>query len=251
MLNYVAFMAVILASNVIQGITGFAGTILAMPPSLKLVGYGVAKPVLNTLGLFSGAYVLAEKGSKVVWGEVRRIVAVMAVGIVAGFFIRDVFSGREQLLYRLLGVFVVALALQGAWKLWCGRGDGDGEAEPVPERPGAGSIALLAAAGVVHGIFVCGGPLLIGYLTKRVREKESFRATISTVWIFLNGLILVQDILAGSWTLELVLVQLATIPFLLLGMFIGSKLCARMDQRAFLWLTYVLLLVSGATLLVK
>lgn len=34
MMHYALFFLVILAANVIQGITGFAGTILAMPPSL-------------------------------------------------------------------------------------------------------------------------------------------------------------------------------------------------------------------------
>ncbi len=53
-MNQVLFLLVILLANIIQGITGFAGTILAMPPSLMLVGYAVAKPVLNVLGLLSG-----------------------------------------------------------------------------------------------------------------------------------------------------------------------------------------------------
>lgn len=50
MMNYILFLLVILLTNIIQGITGFAGTILAMPPGLMLVGYPVAKPVLNVLG---------------------------------------------------------------------------------------------------------------------------------------------------------------------------------------------------------
>ena len=57
MMNYILFLLVILLTNIIQGITGFAGTILAMPPGLMLVGYPVAKPVLNVLGLLSGIYV--------------------------------------------------------------------------------------------------------------------------------------------------------------------------------------------------
>ena len=38
-MNTVLFYIIIFLTNVIQGITGFAGTILAMPPSLILVGY--------------------------------------------------------------------------------------------------------------------------------------------------------------------------------------------------------------------
>ena len=48
-MNTVLFYIIIFLTNVIQGITGFAGTILAMSPSLILVGYDVAKPILNVL----------------------------------------------------------------------------------------------------------------------------------------------------------------------------------------------------------
>ena len=48
-MNYIAFYIVIFLTNVIQGITGFAGTILAMPPGLMLVGYDVEIPILNLL----------------------------------------------------------------------------------------------------------------------------------------------------------------------------------------------------------
>ena len=100
-------------------------------------------------------------------------------------------------------------------------------------------------------ISVSGGPLLIGYLTRKVRDKVSFRATISTIWIFLNSLILFDDIRAGLWDLHLVSIQLLSVPFMLAGMFIGGKLYAIMSQKLFMVITYILLLISGASLLMK
>jgi uncharacterized membrane protein YfcA len=96
-----------------QGITGFACTILAMPFSLMLVGYPVAKPVLNVLGLLSGVYVFLEQKKQVQWKEVRTIVLIMAAGIFLGIYIKGLFAGREQFLIRALGVFVIILGLQG------------------------------------------------------------------------------------------------------------------------------------------
>ena len=40
------FLLVLFVSNVIQAITGFAGTVLAMPPSVYLLGLDHAKVVL-------------------------------------------------------------------------------------------------------------------------------------------------------------------------------------------------------------
>ena len=264
-MGYAVFFLVILLSNIIQGITGFAGTILAMPPSLMLVGYDTAKPVLNVLGLLSGIYVLAGHRKHVCWGELKKIVAVMAAGIVGGIFLKGFFAGRERALYVLLGLFVVCLSLQGLhklWRDWLGtQEDAAAGAEAAAEaKAAAGAKAaeakaalylLLGLAGIVHGIFVSGGPLLIGYLTKRIQDKVSFRATISTVWVVLNTIILLDDIRSGLWNPELVKIQVASIPFLLAGMAVGSRLYAKMSQRLFMLITYVLLFVSGISLLIK
>lgn len=275
-MGYAVFFLVILLSNIIQGITGFAGTILAMPPSLMLVGYDTAKPVLNVLGLLSGIYVFAGHRKHVCWGELKKIVAVMAAGIVGGIFLKGFFAGRERVLYALLGLFVVCLSLQGLHKLWrdwlgtqedaaagaeaaeakaaAGAKTADAKAAAEGKAAGpdkAGLYLLLGLAGIVHGIFVSGGPLLIGYLTKRIQDKVSFRATISTVWVVLNTIILLDDIRSGLWNPELVKIQVASIPFLLAGMAVGSRLYAKMSQRLFMLITYVLLFVSGISLLIK
>lgn len=244
MIPYILFLAIILAANIIQGITGFAGTILAMPFSLMLVGYPVAKPVLNVLGLLSGIYVFAGNRNHVDWRELKKIVLWMAAGIVGGILIRGLFTGRESILYKLLGIFVIALAVQGLLSAFRST-----EKVAKPESPA--SVLLLPTAGVVHGIFVSGGPLLIGYLTKKISDKSSFRATISTVWVFLNTLILLDDIRSGFWNLELLKIQLISIPFLLAGMYIGGKLYAKMSQQLFMKITYILLFISGVSLLVK
>ena len=244
MMHYALFFLVILAANVIQGITGFAGTILAMPPSLMLVGYPVAKPVLNVLGLLSGVYVFAGNRRHVNWQELKKIVLIMAAGILGGILIKGLFEGKEQLLYKLLGLFVIFLAVQGLYH--CFR-----TTDKPPKPASKYSTLILPVAGVVHGIFVSGGPLLIGYLTKKITDKTAFRATISTVWVFLNSLILFDDIRSGLWTLDLLKIQLISIPCLLAGMFLGGKLYAKMSQQLFMKITYVLLFLSGVSLLVK
>lgn len=250
-LQTILFFVVILLCNIMHGITGFAGTILAMPFGIMLVGYDVAKPVLNVLAIISGVYIFVGRYKNVNWRELAKIVAVMALGIFGGIYIRGLFVGRESILYKILGIFVIALALQGLWKSL--RPAPSAGPRAVGQGRAAALLAdlILVAAGIVHGIFVAGGPLLTSYMTKRDMDKETFRATISTCWVFLNSLILVSDIRAGLWTPYLLKIQLLSIPFLLLAMWIGSKLVARMSQDLFMKITYALLFISGLSLLVK
>lgn len=248
-MTYIVFYILITLCNIIHGITGFAGTVLAMPFSIMLVGYATAKPVLNWLGLVAGVYVFIGNRQHVNWKELKKIVVVMAIGILCGSFLKGFFIGtpREQVMYIALGLFIISLSVNGMIKVL----------KPKKEEPKAVKSSnlpnvLLAGAGLVHGIFVSGGPLLIGYLTSRgVTDKVSFRATISTCWVFLNGLILATELIGGDWSVSLATTALISTPFMLVGMYIGGKLCARMSQQLFLKLTYVLLFISGFTLLIK
>ena len=243
----ILFFIIIFLANIIHGITGFAGTVLAMPFSIRLVGYEVAKPILNVLGILSGLYVFAGNRKQVEWKEVCKIVGIMTVGILGGIFIKGLFAGKQAILYKLLGLFVIALAVLGLVKVF----EGEKTKTENEQRFSRWNYILLPLAGIVHGIFVSGGPLLISYLTTRIKDKDRFRATISTVWIFLNTVILLDDIRSGYWTKELLEVQMISVPFLFAGMFIGGCLVKRMSQKKFMKITYVLLIISGLSLLVK
>lgn len=238
-MNYVVFLLIILAANIVQGITGFAGTILAMPFSLILVGYGTAKPILNVLGILSGVYVFWYQKDYVDYKELKKIVLIMSVGIAAGIALKSLFADNEILLYHLLGGFIIFLGIKGM--VW----------PAVRIQIPILNPLILIVSGIVHGMFVCGGPLLIGYLSAKVRDKQAFRATISTVWIILNTIVLIDDCRMGYWNPKMVLLLLSAVPFLFSGMYFGTKLYAKMSQAFFIKITYILLSISGLTLVLK
>ncbi len=121
-MKYPIFFLIIFLTNIIQGITGFAGTILAMPPGLMLVGYETAKPILNVLGLLSGVYVWITNGKQADKKELKKVVLVMAAGMAAGFGLKALFAGKEEILYKCLGIFVMGLAVSGLHTSFKARG---------------------------------------------------------------------------------------------------------------------------------
>ena len=266
-MNELLFYLVILGSNIIQGITGFAGSILAMPFAMRLMGIGTAVPVLNAAGILCGIWVIAGKENRrsIDRRELIRVIAVMGVCVLAGIAVRSLLTGQATVLYRILGCIALALGVEGLIRRIRNRAGNGASADgsradrsPADGSPAGGTIgakvlsfALLAAAGLVHGMFVCGGPLLIAYLTTRIQDKTAFRATISAVWIFLNGLILITQLAAGSWSPELLRVTGIAIPFLFGGMFLGGLLYRRMSREFFMILTYVLLIIAGLSLFFK
>ncbi len=109
---------------------------------------------------------------------------------------------------------------------------------------------ILLLAGVIHGMFVSGGPLLIVYAVKRLPEKNQFRATVSMIWVALDIFLIVKQAMAGLMTGFTLSVTLWSVPALIAGVFIGNRLAAKMTQEFFLKLLYILLVISGVSLLI-
>ena len=131
MAKKILFLLVVFFTNIIQGITGFAGTMLAMPPSVMLVGFDTAKPILNALGLLSGIYIVAANRKSVNKKEFLKIVAVMTVSMLAGFALRNVLAGRERVMYILLGTVVILTAAWGIYKSFLRKGGEHGHGKAV------------------------------------------------------------------------------------------------------------------------
>lgn len=243
MLNKILFLIIIFLSNIIQCITGFAGTVLAMPFSVMLVGFDMARPVLNVLGLLASVFVLVTGFRHIDKKELLKITLLMSVGIAFGIPLKNILEGSGDVLYKILGVLVIIFAVMNAYLFYSKK-------EPKP-MPKAVEIALLLLAGVVHGIFVCGGPLLVTYASIKLTDKDRFRSTLSAVWIILNGIIAVDDLRGNVFTGEALTVMWISTVVLILAFIVGNLIFKKMSKKVFLNLTYVLMIISGISLLLR
>ena len=77
----------------------------------------------------------------------------MAAGIVGGILIRGMLAGREQMLYRILGIFVILLSIQGLAKQLQIPGSTQRQKDVLIQTHDTPLLyLLLAAAGIIHGI---------------------------------------------------------------------------------------------------
>lgn len=242
-MNNVLFLIVVFLTNIVQCITGFAGTVLAMPFSVMLVGYDTAKPVLNLLGLLASVYVVAVCFKSINKRLLFKMTAFMLFGMAAGMFLKRYIAGNPTLLYRLLGTIVIVFAVLNAVRFYAHKDD--------IRLPTPVSLILLLTAGVVHGLFVCGGPLLVTYAGEKIKDKNEFRGTLSAAWIILNGIMFVTDIVEGSFTLPVIKISLVSALVLVFALIIGNLLSKKMSRALFLQITYVLMLISGVSLFFK
>ena len=242
MQNFI-FLIVVLLTNIIQCVTGFAGTVLAMPFSVMLIGLAPAKAILNVLGAAASVGVLARGYKYVNRKEFFKMTGFLLPGIVAGYFLSPYLVKLQKPAYLLLGGIVIFFAALNFIKLFT---------KKEAKAPGNTlSAVILLASGLVHGVFVCGGPLLVTYAGRKLTDKQEFRATLSAVWIVLNGLMIFSDAFNGYFDAPTLKLLALSLPVLAAAVVIGNLIADKLSKKAFLILSYALMLISGISLLLK
>ncbi len=228
----IVFYLIIFFTHIIQAVVGVGGTMLAMPPSILLVGADTAKVVLNLLALLMCAWIAVRHLSLINKKELLKIVVGMLIGMQAGMWIYARFP--LDILMKVYGAVIILIALKN---LFFQR---EGETYPKPVL-----LAILLIAGIIHGMFVSGGALLVIYMASVIEEKGEFRATISAVWTVLDGYLLVTQVLSGLYTRQnMEMAAIAIVP-LILALVIGNRIHDWIPQQLFVRATYALLIVSG------
>ncbi len=235
MLEEILFQVVLFLSNTIQTITGFAGTLLAMPLSIRLVGVEEAKAVLNIFTLLACLLIAVENRKHINVQILAKMVAGMMVGMVIGVWLFERIP--LDILLNLYAVLVIAVALKKMF------------VKKEIHLPGVAMIFVLLAAGIIHGMFLSGGALLVIYAVSVLKDKDEFRATVAPVWVILNAMLIVPHAKAGYYTSEILRAICISIIPLAFSIFVGNFLYKKISQQHFLKLTYVLLIISGASLL--
>lgn len=231
------YLLLVFSFNMIQTIGACAGSMLAMPFAILLLGADSARVVVNAVGFVSFVYPLLRCYRDIDWREVVKIGIFMAIGVTcAQLWIDVLYQDFILLLYSLL---VIAAALRNFLMK---------KALALPQTV---DYLILLAAGVIHGAFLSGGALLILYSMSHLRGKNAQRGTLSFIWLLLNGYMLILFTRQGLYTgANLHWVLIGLIPAML-GVFLGDRLQQRLDGERFRFFTNCMVLLSGLVLLIN
>ena len=232
----VLFLLIVLAAFTVQSLTGFGGPLTAMPLGISAVGLATAKPVVTLCAWLSAAIVALKNRKDIVYPELFKMTGTMLVFMLAGLWLfKNVQMNFLQVIY---GIIVMCI---GVKKLFFPSD------KPMPKWVSPLAICL---AGVMQGLFVSGGSFLVIYAVGAIPEKQKFRATLSGVWALLNIFLLGSYFFDGSFTRSVISASLLSLIPLTAAVVCGSLLAGKLNQKVFLKVAYILLIVSGAVLLI-
>ncbi len=234
----ILFILIIFISNIIQTITGFAGTVLAMPLSLKLVGENEAKPVLNLVALLVSLYIVIRHIKDIDWKHFLVILLTVGAGFGTGYAVELIPMNHKILLYIYASlIIVISVAFFFI----------DFEKVNLPKWL---MIIFLFLGGIMHKLFVSGGPFVVVYGLHELKDKNKFRATLSLLWIILNSMMFATQCIEGMFNEKVWILFAIGAGATIVSLLIGSLIAPKLSKKVFMKITCVLLLISGVTLLV-
>lgn len=233
----ILFVIILMLANIIQAITGFAGGPLAMPPCIALVGLNDAKAAITLIFLVSTAAVTFMNIKLINAKKLAIMIVFMIVGMIPGLWLFDKLPQKT-----LMIVYGVIVVLIGFWKMFA-KGNTD------LSKPW--NYVALVVAGCMQGMFTSGGPFLVLYATGAMKDKKEFRATVSAVWVVLNIYLCSNMYRHGMYNGHAINLTLYSAIPVAVGIVIGNLINKKIKQETFLKLVYILLILSGGTLLLN
>ena len=239
MIETAALAGIAFLGALIFGITGFGAALVTIPLATHLVPLKFALALFVIVDLAAAVSVGLENPRNAVRREWTRLVPMILAGTALGVTLLVNLPRAVGML--LLGIFVIGFALYTL-------------RPHARQRIVSSAWAWAAgfAGGITSTLFGAGGPPYAIYLSQRGLTKEQFRATLGLATLTSISVRLVAFVLTGLlFDAKVWLTALAAVPGCLLGIWIARRIFARISREALMRAVAVLLLATGASLIVR
>ena len=236
----------VFATHLIEGVTGFGSSVLALPFLTPLAGLRNAVPMLCVLNWLMAVYLVCRSWRSISRREFGFIALWVAMGLPVGLALYEFLPAQH--LCMVLGAAMIVIGADGTRKCLKRSADPGGAAGA---KRSILMRALLFCGGMIQGAFGSGGPFIVIYAAKALPEKSLFRVTLSLLWLATNSVRLVVWTIQGTvWNRENAMLALAALPFMVAGVLIGDFLHGRVNGFYFRLCVYLVLCAAGAVMFV-
>jgi uncharacterized membrane protein YfcA len=243
-LAFVLFALIVVAAYAVQTAIGFGSTLICVTFGAQLIGLEEVIHLVVPISFLQTGYIVIRHRDGIDWRLLlARVLPLMGAGMGFAFFLLTRIGGPW--LGLAFGLMVLGLSARDLHRLRSASALMD---KPIPA---VASGAALLGAGVVHGIYASGGPLLVYAIGREGLNKRVFRSTLSMVWIVLNLILVSRFTLAGDYDRSVMIDVMMLVPAVPLGVFLGEWVHRKVDERSFKFVVLVLLIAAAISLIVR
>lgn len=242
-MKWILISLVVIFSQTVETTTGFGSTVISLSIGSTIIPLKELVVSLVFIGWLQSVWIVMRDFKNIQWGLLfKRILLFSGLGFPFGIYFFHYFKTEE--LKVILGAFIVVISLAELFNLTFRKG-------LTRELPLYLGIIFLLLGGFIHGIFATGGPLIVYYATREIKDKTSFRATLSMLWLLLNSILTINFYLTHNIKIENLKLTAILLPSLVLGIIFGEIMHKRINEYFFKILVQIILLITGIVLLVS
>lgn len=221
----------------VKGLCGFANTLVFT----TIMSFGLSNrnisPVELLLGYPSNAIIAFRERKAIDKKLCLRLSAMVVLGSIPGMMLlKNADTGAVKLLF---GVVIVLVGLEMLLR----------ECRPKKMKE---SRALLMIVGLASGV-LCGlygvGALLGAYIGRTAKSASAFKANICVVFFVENTLRILMYSAAGLLNIGMLLQAIRLFPAAAVGLVLGAKSAAVLNERTAKRLVITMLIISGISLI--
>ena len=238
-LAYVALILV--ASFAVRGSAGFGG--LNGPLLMVVLPAKMVIPGLVFLGVVSSGAIVVRDYRHIDWSAVWRTLPYGIVGTVIGLWLFDRLDANA--IEKGLGAFLLVYGLFALWRI---------ERAPrhskIPPRVLAGVMGTLS--GVIGTMFgAMAGVFVAVFLDSLRLAKSAFRVTVAAILLIMGTFRAAGYVMVGAVTTDVLILTGVALPLIGIGIVLGNRMHARLNQKGFSRLVGVLFVLIGTFLFVR
>jgi uncharacterized membrane protein YfcA len=225
---------IVALGHFIKGLSGFASALFAIPFLALFLDIKFAVPVFLLFDFISGIILTIQNRKFIDKKEALLLLSGLVIGTGMGTFFLVSFG--NEVLKKVFGILVILVAL----KILIEKSEETKRQISRIWAPVSGFVG-----GCVGGMFGLNGPTMVLYLAHQIRDKKIFRATLYGVFFVDACYRLVLYSFSKLINIEIIKFALYITPFLLIGLFMGSKLHAKINENIFKKIIALILIITG------
>jgi uncharacterized membrane protein YfcA len=230
--------AVMLGSYVLFGITAFGAALFTVPVLSYFFPLDFVLPMCALIDATAALSLGVRISRDAAWPELKWMIPLSLAGAIAGVTL--LVALPKQATIAGIGLFLIAYAIYSFRQ---------GEATRQLSRAWAPVSGFIGGAfGTLFGV---GAPPYAIYLAHRLRDKTAYRATLSNMVIFSVCMRALVFAAGGLMLADRVAGFVVLVPFALAGLWLGNRLQARISRGGLLRIVAILLLLIGASLILR
>lgn len=238
------FGVVVASAYAVQTTIGMGATMLCVIVGAHLFPLHHVLALTVPLSVVQTSYITMRHHDGIDWRLLLgRILPLMGTGVVLGLWLgSDIDQPWLRTAFASLVLTLALLELRARLRTR------DASSRPLPPPVAHGAMF---AAGLVHGLFATGGPLLVYAIGRRGLDKHVFRSTLTAVWLSMNVFLCAGYAHIGRLDGATLTSSALLLPAVPLGVLVGERLHSKVDERRFQIAVFGALAIGALTLLVR